>query len=285
MISDKIKKYLVQENKPLNEAVLVAAKDHFAYCFERQFMKDREHREGGIFPSGIKPCPRQMAYKFHNYEGEPFRSRTFFKFFLGDVAEIMMLYLAKLAGCDLDYNNEKVDIVMDDVTTYGRIDGLLKYEDKYYHVEFKSMADFSFKSFQKFGISNTWGYLYQSNMYLASKQMQDLKVTHTLFVGFNTNTGEIDEKLVAFDPHKDKEIRYRIKLLQASTKDKLPARFFELETEKKTGKQKLCVNCSYCAYKFYCWKVDDMGFANYTNKPSFYVEDETVNGDGVNQCE
>ena len=74
----------------------------------------------------------------------------------------------------------------------------------------------------------------------------------------------------------------RIKKVIADTScKKPPKRAFETVTERKTNKQKLGVNCSYCSHKNTCWEDVGLDLQFKSGRPVFYVptgEENNVHG-------
>ena len=235
MIVDKINAYLTENNAPdLHEELLKEVGEESAWIFERQFgRKDEEARSLRL--SSIGKCMRQQAYHVLDFEkaGKEMDSRSYMVFFQGDMAELAVIYLAKLAGCNIKDEQKEVEINgikgHPDATMDGRL------------VEIKSMSSYGFEKFEKGEIDES--YLYQINAYLHC-----LGMTECIMVALNKDAGVLGERVITKDPNKVSDIIYRIENLKSATKDSLPQRPYAPDE-----KSILPWQCLYCAYWKHCW--------------------------------
>ena len=244
MIVDKIYKYLSSEELKLDEFLLKEVADLAKHNFSRQFMEEKEERELRLSLSGH--CVRKLAYLHLGFpeEGKELDSRAKITFFLGDLVELALLKLAKLAGCYIfatGLNQLEISIKINEVEIKGHPDGLLLHEGKLYVVECKSMSDYGFKDFEKGNVS--YEYLAQVNMY-----MHVLNLDNAVFVALDKNNSLLGEKIVKKDEKIVKECIERFKKAISSTDDNLPERDY-----KPDDKGKLPWQCSYCPYWRLCY--------------------------------
>jgi len=115
-------------------------------------------------------------------------------------------------------------------------------------------------------MSDDFGYQTQLEFYKAGMD----KLTGA-WIAINKNRGEI---AVMEAPHKP----YLVKLgkekkdrVMASTPLALPPRDYDLETEKKTGKLKLAMQCKFCNFKGLCWNIASTE-PGWNNSVTYYAE-------------
>src|SRR3990167_3186760 len=104
MIVDKINKYLSEAGKTIEESLRYDVEKLAGAAFQRQFMDSEVYdAKGKLWFSGIGKCVRQQAYKFHGFEkkGKEIDARAKLAFFTGDLVELTIVSLAKLAGCNV----------------------------------------------------------------------------------------------------------------------------------------------------------------------------------------
>lgn len=238
MIVDKINTYLAGSGKTVDEALLAEVAQLARYSFERQF-GEREEKQGTLRLSSIGRCLRQQAYNVLGVppNGKEIDSRSKMVFFQGDLAELAIIYLAKLAGCDISVSGlsqEKVDLM----GVKGHPDGVY-HNGADYLLEAKSMSSYGFAEFQRGEIDP--GYRYQINSYMEAKGLEK-----TIVIGLNKDAGVLHEMLVEKDPAIVADIRARIETLRQVALDKLPPRPYA-----PNDKGFYPWNCLYCAH----WKT------------------------------
>ena len=246
MIVDKINGYLSQENLSLNEALRYEVEKLAGVAFRRQFQftENNERKAGVIRLSSAGKCARQLAYQYHGYEpdGKELDSRAKVVFFMGDLTELMIISLAKLAGCNViatGLNQMSLSITIDGVEIEGHPDGLLSADRKFRLIEVKSMPKLRFERFEKGVIDET--YLAQVNIYLEA-----LGLDECIMVALNKDSGVLGERLIKKDPRIVAFVRGNIHKVLKSTKENLPPRAFQPDE-----KGFYPWNCLYCPY----WKV------------------------------
>jgi len=220
MIVDKINKYLSSKNLTLNEYILSEISLLAKYTFRRQFMENFELTEGKLRLSGCGSCARRLAYAYFGYEpsGKEIDSRAKIVFWMGDLVEITVIELAKLAGVKVlatGLNQITVKLNIEGVEIEGHPDGFLLNNGELILLEVKSMSDYGFNSFQKGEIDD--GYLSQVNAY-----MHVLNLNKTIFVAINKNSGVMHEVIVKKDNKIVDKLIKNLKTVIKSSPDKLP---------------------------------------------------------------
>jgi len=153
-------------------------------------------------------------------------------------------------------------------TISGRIDAII--DDVL--VDVKSCSPYGYAKFKE-GLTNqndSFGYRAQLGAYSASLLVQGTKHSDTAFVAVDKQNGHIG--VFKQGPYNGLErTRHLVSLLQDSQKE--PPREFDLEPEGTSGNKKLCTECSYCSYKWLCWRDANNGeglkMYAYSSKPMF----------------
>lgn len=285
MIIDQIYDYLKKEGKKINQEVLEEARTRFSAVTKRQFMKDSGGpKKGKIYPSSMgKECPRQLAYSYHGFpKDEPLQPRAKLNFYVGDLIELGVLALAKLAGCDIGLNNEYIKVSVDGFDSNGFVDGLFSYNDKMYVIEVKSQSSYSFRRFEKEGFSNKWGYLTQLSLYLDA-----LDLDEGIFLVVDKNTGKLAERRVKKDEEAIEKAKENVRTILASSPETLPPRYVDFEDVKWMTRKK-CWDitkladdsnnpiCQYCQYTSTCWGEDLVKKEMVSGKPHFRIYKEDL---------
>jgi len=216
-----------------------------------------------------KPCLRQLWYSVYHPElGEKLLPHTQFKFLYGDILEEVVLALAKVAGHEVTHEQKAHEFEYKGWKFRGRqdahIDGVL--------VDVKSASSYSFKKFQE-GMDDTndaFGY----RMQLQGYDPEPLNKKGWIAVDKQNGT-------LAWSEHKGTNHVNFVKQLDRivhalDTNGFPPARAFDAVPEGKSGNEKLCVECSYCAFKTTCWSDANAGYGlrafNYAGKPVFLTK-------------
>lgn len=252
----KILAYLGSEGKTLNESLLEEASKRAASAFKRQLMEDREAK-GGLRMSSGGQCGRKQWYAYHQTPQEPLSGRTVNTFLTGDLLEVGLSILGRLAGWQLMGKPDGEDeIKLDGIK--GHPDDLLCVPEeggKMYLVEYKTMSEYSYRKFETDGLDDAWGYMTQCSLYCEALGLEEY-----ILVAQCKNTGHLCDRVYKKDS-----------TLVAIAKEKWAAinaghempRQFEPELEAKynrstkvydpTGRLILGVQCSYCAFRAACW--------------------------------
>lgn len=248
MIIDKILTYLSQEGKTLDEALRYEVEKLAGVSFKRQFMTEENGvSKGTLRLSSAGKCPRQLAYGYHGYEkkGKEIDARAKIIFFQGDLVELMLASIAKLAGCNLTatgLNQATVSLPINGTIVKGHTDALLIEAGEIFLVEFKSMSSYSFERFEKGYIDDS--YIAQYNGYLEA-----LGINRCVFVGLNKDNGVLHEMVITKDPKIVERIKANLSTVLESTPENLPDPPKEYGPDEKG----LYVwQCLYCAYWGLC---------------------------------
>ncbi len=258
MIVDKINYYLTTNGQELHDELL---KDVSASCvsiFERQFGL-RDKGDGRLRLSSIGKCIRQNAYNILGTppNGKEIDSRAKMVFFQGDMVELAIINLAKIAGCKIeDCGLSQKTVEIDGIQ--GHPDGVVEHEGEKYLLEVKSMSSYAFQKFESkktnleedlvdgLGIS----YWYQFNAY-----MHALGLNKCIFVALNKDSGIMQERIYSIDQGIVKKIKNNIFILKGL--QEYPEH--ELETifpgrpYTPDKNNELPWMCLYCSHWKTCW--------------------------------
>jgi hypothetical protein len=243
MIVDKINKYLSENEYISDKNARYTVEKLAGWSFERQFMTNSEREnKGKLYMSSLGKCPRQLAYGFHGVEksGRGMDGRSKMVFFQGDVSELTIVNLAKLAGCNLvatGLDQITVSMTIDGFVIQGHPDGILYDNGKAYLFECKSMSSFSFKAFEKDGtIDKT--YKTQLSLYCSS-----LGLDTAILVALNKDNGVLAEHTFTKDESLLADCKKNISAVLASTADKLPEPMYQCNEKGVYPWQ-----CNYCSW-------------------------------------
>ena len=215
-----------------------------------------------------KPCTRSLWYDINGDDNkEKLTSETKLKFIVGDIVEAVILYLVKESGHVVTDQQKEIEI--DGIK--GHLDAVIDGE----LVDVKSSSSYGMRKFKEGTLpqDDPFGYCSQISGYANA-----LGKKSGTFLAFDKSAGDL-----AVYTYKDLEdSNKRIKKVIADTScKKPPKRAFETVTERKTNKQKLGVNCSYCSHKNTCWEDVGLDLQFKSGRPVFYVptgEENNVHG-------
>lgn len=226
----------------------------------------KRERKASLRMSNIgKPCERQLYYEVNSPElAEEMRPELFMKFMYGHLIEELVLFLAELAGHEVEGRQDTQEIEGIEGHRDAILDGTI--------IDVKSASSYSFKKFQMGGLKDNdpFGYIPQLQSYLYSAQ-EDPKVTDKNRAAFLV----VDKTLghLTLDIHRKDETNwpefYRQKKEVVSSTD-LPDRGFSAEPMGQSGNMMLGINCSFCPFSKACWP-EQRTFL-YANKPITLVE-------------
>lgn len=241
MIVDRINAFLSSTNQTVDETIVNEVGLLCRIAFLKQFLK-REDKPKTLRLSSIGRCVRQQAYNLLGFEqnGKQIDARARMVFFMGDLVEIAVIQLAKAAGCNIESVGQDQAIVEIEGIE-GHPDGILVQDGKRYLLEVKSMSSFAFGDFER-GILDD-GYRWQINAYMAA-----LGLSESIVVALNKDAGVLSEMTVSQNAEIVADIKSRIGLLKAATKENLPPRPY-----KPNDKGFLPWQCTYCFAYGHCW--------------------------------
>lgn len=204
-------------------------------------LSDRREKPSVRLSNAGKPCGRQLWYTVNTPQlGEKLSAPTRIKFLLGDISELLVLFLAKLAGHSV--TDEQRTVTVNGVD--GHIDGLIDGE----LTDVKSASPYSFEKF-KSGLKpeeDAFGYLTQVGSYnrgVGGKRFHFLalhKVLGHLHLDTHEDNGEDYDKIIA-------------EAVSCVALPAPPPRAYTDVPDGKSGNYKLGVGCSYCAFRETCW--------------------------------
>ena len=246
MVVDKINQYLGSKDYKISNVIKSEVSNLASWAFQRQFMENHESGRA-LRLSSAGSCPRKLAYRYFGFEsqGKEIDGRAKIIFFSGDLIELIITELAKLAGVHIlatGLGQLEVRTTIEGVEITGHPDGLILDNGKTILLEIKSMNDYRFKDFERGRIDD--GYIAQVNAY-----MNLLKLKSVVFVALNKNNGVLAEQVVNYDSKIANRIYKNFASVIKSSPDDLPPRKFT--SDKKTDK--LPWQCQYCSFYKHCW--------------------------------
>lgn len=205
LIADRIIAYLESHEKSADAQVLSETVNRMRQVIVRDLMQPRDQRAGkesNTLYSG--PCARKARLTYDGAEREPIRARTIMKFLLGDLVELSVLAVARLAGCHIEGNNADLSVTGNDGKAVAvHPDGRYTADDGVqYNIEIKSCDSKTFDRWQEQGgPDDTWGYLTQASVEVAAWREYGLPINGTLFLAVSTGTrqGSIAEFYKPYD--------------------------------------------------------------------------------------
>jgi hypothetical protein len=238
VIVDRINSYLSTEGKPLDEALLLETGKLAAWAFNRQFGVKEERKSTAPYFSSIGKCIRQQVYGLLGFEasGKEIDSRAKMVFFQGDIVELAIVQIAKIAGCTVSLTGfEQTSVEWNGMR--GRPDGVI---EGTHLLEVKSMSSYGFGNFERGELDE--GYRYQCNA-----GMEALKLDKCVIVGLNKDAGVLHEMIISKDADIVADIQKRLDILKAATKENLPERPYA-----PNDKGFYPWQCRYCAHYKTC---------------------------------
>ena len=221
-----------------------------------------EERKPNLRMSNLGKPLRQLWYELNGYQGEALTGQTLLKFSYGHLVESLCIILAEASGHKVERLQEEIEV--DGVKGHIDcvIDGVL--------VDVKSCSSYSFNKFKygKVFDDDPFGYVAQLSGYAHALNLP------AAWIAIDKVSGEIcilhlpKEKIDQYD------VRQRISVVRSSMVEKTPPeRCYVDEPDGKSGNRKLSVGCSYCPYKFECWRDSNGGTGlrsySYSTGPRF----------------
>ena len=246
MIIDKINKYLWDNELKLDDALKYEVEKLAGWTFKRQFMENGERdNKGKLYLSSVGKCPRQLAYGYHGFEkkGKEIDGRAKIIFWTGDLIELTVVNLAKLAGVILSstgFNQITLNFSVNGAVIQGHPDGLVIEPKEILLLEVKSMSSYGFRKFEKGIIDET--YLIQVNCY-----MEALGINRCVFVALNKDNGIMNEIILEKSEEIVEQSRKNITKVLHSSPEKLPEPNYKADEKGMYPWQ-----CLYCAYWGHC---------------------------------
>ena len=297
LIAGPVTAFLENQSKQLNEQVLHEMIDMFKRSIIRQLMQPRDSRAGReSCTTYTHPCARKARYTYDGVEKPPVQARTLLKFILGDLVELAVIGIARLAGLDIGCNNMDLTIRgLDGRPIPVHPDGLLSTHRGLFNVEIKSCDSRTFDRWlDQGGPSDDWGYRTQASVEGFARQEAGYPVEATVFVAVSTGTrqGSIAEWTLPFDQSLLDQWHTRRSLRQQAALPPVPFETVPETTYMKgkaldedlinavlrwgapvprqnkngliygwdvpTGRRMVPTTCSYCDYKLHCYPGAEM---------------------------
>jgi hypothetical protein len=199
-------------------------------------------------------------------EAEKLLPKTHFKFLYGDMIELLLLFLAKEAGHEVTH--EQTEVEVDGVKGHcdAVIDGVT--------VDAKSASPFGYNKFVsgEFVQNDPFGYIKQISGYRTA-----LGTERAGFLVANKVHGDIHFAEVSREVLAENEPAPRIQHLRdvLASPDE-PERCYQDKPEGKSGNRVLSTGCSYCPFKFHCWRDANKGEGlrtfYYASGPKYFTE-------------
>lgn len=235
--------------------------------FKKRFEEYAKERKPSLRLSNYGKPLRQLWYEVKGITPDSsLPANAKFKFLYGDLIESLVLLLAHEAGyAVIDQQREvEVDGVKGHIDCI--IEGVL--------VDVKSASTFSFNKFKSGLIrqDDPFGYCLQLSAY--SKALGGLEGA---FLVVDKTLGNIHLERFSREELAQYDVSKRIaEDREALAKDIPPERCYEPVPFQKAGNEKLSIGCSYCAWKFSCWKDANNGEGlktyQYSNGPVFLTK-------------
>ena len=204
--------------------------------------------------SNIGKPDRQLWYEHQESvpDKEELRADTYIKFLYGHIIEALLIFLAKEAGHNVTHEQAALEINGVKGHMDCEIDGVV--------VDVKSASKYGFDKFKngEFTSDDPFGYVAQMSAYSQARQKKG-----GAFLVMEKSLGKL-----TLAPLHDMEMidaAARIDhMKEVVASDEAPERCYAPLEDGKSGNLKLCVACSYCAFKTECWRDANDGEGLYT---------------------
>jgi hypothetical protein len=196
------------------------------------------------FSSMGRPDRQVWYYAREPDKAERMLPKTYFKFLYGDMIELLLLFLSKEAGHDVQSEQKQVEVKGVIGHCDAVVDGVT--------VDFKSASPYSFSKFQSgtFVEDDPFGYVGQISGY-----RETLGTDRAGFLVADKVHGDIHFAEVSKDLLDANKPAERIEHLRTVlSTDAEPPRCYPDKPEGKSGNRVLGVGCSYCPFKVHCWR-------------------------------
>lgn len=252
---------LFREPQDVSQDDVVDLGSRIASCVSARLSEHRGPDRLRISNFGV-PCDRQLWLKINEpREVEPLKPETLMMFLIGDIIELIVLFLAKQAGHDIQGQQDELNL-----------EGVLGHRDAVIDgrlCDAKSASPFSFEKFEKHNLlgNDPFGYVSQLGGYLEASQDDPLvkDKTKASFLVINKVTGEIC--LDTYDYPSVNGYRGLSFAAQEMISGEMPQRAFSDKEFGKSGNRCLGTECKYCSVKFRCF--DGLREFDYSNGPVY----------------
>ena len=207
--------------------------------------------------SGIGRCERAQWYGVKGYTPEEIDGSVYLTFLQGHVLEAVLVALVKLSGHEVTEQQKMHEVEGIKGSQDCTIDGEL--------VDIKTASAWSWDNkFKEDGIKDdAFGYIKQLSAYGKTDNRES-----GYFLALNKNKSTLKLCKQELDRSVDQHI---LQLKDKMESDTPPMRIANATTfNKKTGEERLCMNCAFCGYKEHCY---DSISARQTGKITSYFVD------------
>jgi len=242
---DDIYKLFDNNNKTPTKSDLDLFAKNVCESINTYLTEDNKDKPRKLRMSSLGKPARQLWYEFYRPDlREHLPPYVKIKFLYGHILEELLLLLARTSGHTV--TDEQKELTLDGIAGHqdANIDGWV--------VDVKSASNFGFKKFKGNSLNkenDSFGYLSQIKAYGEAQGNDKLS-----FLAIDKQSGAL--ALCIPDDKEYPDIRKRISDLKKYLSDKKnkPPRCYEDVEDGASGNRKLCVECSYCAFKVDCWQ-------------------------------
>lgn len=218
----------------------------------RTRLKKREQKKGEevLRFSALGKQDRQLWYQANMPEKEEkMPGKQIFKFLYGDCIELLLLFLAKEAGHDVQDMQKRVSADGVNGSIDCTIDGVL--------VDAKSASPYSYQKFATgaYLFDDPFGYVSQLSSYANADGHDRAGFLVAEKVAGDIAFVELDNSYIKGNPPEPRIAHLRKVIADPEP----PKRCFSPVPEGKSGNMKLGIGCSYCPFKDECWKDSNGG--------------------------
>lgn len=214
---------------------------------EGQYPRNGEPK---LYMSSIGKPDRKLWYEHNRTDlAIPIDGKLRLRFILGDIIELLILYLAEEAGHEVTHRQELVEVDGVRGKMDAKIDGKV--------VDVKSASPYGYKKFRDGSLlrgDDPFGYMYQLGGY------DDGHPEGAEFLAVDKSSGETTLLGVSRERLDGLRVRERIATIKEVIKQpEPPARCYDDIPEGKSGNRVLAFNCELCDFKKECWKTANNG--------------------------
>lgn len=262
---DDIDDLFEKGHKPVPEAVKALGQEIAELVSKSLGRPLEEPRAKSLRMSNLGKPDRQLWYEIKSdHPPEELLGSTLRKFLMGDIWESTLLFLAQEAGHSVENKQQEVEVNGVIGHTDATIDGVV--------VDVKSASSYAFKKF-KYGTleeDDPFGYYDQLGGYCHALDKSGA------WLAVDKQTANLAVLEVPLEELKALDTPGRIDHMRSVLdSEEPPERCYEPVEDGKSGNLILSTGCSYCPFKFDCWKDSNDGQGirtfSYSTGPKHYV--------------
>lgn len=255
---EDIDSVLLHGDKSPSEEVLESFANSVKSLMRTRLTEWTEERPPTLRMSELGKPDSQIWHKVNGHQGEVIDAQTRLKFLYGDLTELLILALAKLAGHTVTNEQEEVELH----GIKGHIDCLIDGE----LVDVKSAASYSYEKFENGELfeKDNFGYVTQISAYAQSKGLKrGFLLAMDKQYGYTCTLEIPEEKMV--------DAGARIDFLKELIKGPKPPCEGTCSTKtEENGNITLTSPCHYCPHKFSCHP--ELRAFKYSTGPKYFVK-------------